>query len=712
MDRILFIIVTAILLIGYVCQPTCGSGLTKVLDEDFSVGDQVEFDFMGSTRTGEITRFTGTDWPYVEFEYRGETKERFFPPNRLKLISPAEPEKPDAKMRVWTDSTGDFTVKAKLLSDENGKVELKKEDGRIVTLAHEMLSDDDNKFLARLASEADEANPFAGGVMADDDNPFAGGVTRPKKGTKAKERKTPADKKAPPRKPKPSASKPRVEPEFGTNRLGIAAGGWNVKPIAATPKTALNRAVSFRSQGRLFAPSSQFSLIPGTQQIAAMYGSFGKLGFILADLESGNVRSLSIRKERAELFASAPDAESVVLKIDGRGGASDSLEFWDVSGGLSRSNASWSLANFHDRNGFDPEFGAMLDKNRMLTFGRRIILWDCETATDQYTLDIKTNTAPVFTHDGKQFACAVDDGIVFVEAASGKVLGMLSDKQMQADAMAISESGQFLVAGYSKTELLVVWDLNSGQPIAEFVSPDRRVSSLHWVGDRHLLVNDRHLMDMSLQTTVWEYKSNPTGKVVQSNDGRFWFLTSKKVTPISLMTPEIEEKTAAIDPDELLVLQPGDSVAVEIKLPFPRDETQRLRKNVAKQLEDKELIAKDGSPIRLVMSVERLKPEELEVSSLHDPFGRRGTETIKYTPCLAKAELMRGEEVLWSRSNRYGPGRGHIIHSQQGETTQQAAKRMCQPDVKFFQSVSVPQYLRQLPPGMKGESTISESGIQ
>ncbi|MCP4481018.1 MAG: hypothetical protein GY818_23330, partial [Planctomycetaceae bacterium] len=45
--------------------------------EDFQIGDIVEFDFLGKTYQAEIFDFTGTGWPKVEFEYRGKLTERF-----------------------------------------------------------------------------------------------------------------------------------------------------------------------------------------------------------------------------------------------------------------------------------------------------------------------------------------------------------------------------------------------------------------------------------------------------------------------------------------------------------------------------------------------------------------------------------------------------------------------------------------------------------
>ena len=63
----------------------------------------------------------------------------------------------DEAARTWSDKTGKFKVKAKLLSNAEGKIKLLKEDGLVITVPIDRLSEADQKFL----NEKD--NPFSGG---------------------------------------------------------------------------------------------------------------------------------------------------------------------------------------------------------------------------------------------------------------------------------------------------------------------------------------------------------------------------------------------------------------------------------------------------------------------------------------------------------------------------------------------------------------------
>ena len=63
----------------------------------------------------------------------------------------------DEAARTWSDKTGKFKVKAKLLANAEGKIKLLKEDGLVITVPIDRLSDADQKFLN------DKDNPFSGG---------------------------------------------------------------------------------------------------------------------------------------------------------------------------------------------------------------------------------------------------------------------------------------------------------------------------------------------------------------------------------------------------------------------------------------------------------------------------------------------------------------------------------------------------------------------
>lgn len=64
----------------------------------------------------------------------------------------------DARARKWTDSTGRFTVEAELVEVKDGNVRLRREDGSVISLPSDRLSEADRRYLQ---SQPQPANPGA-----------------------------------------------------------------------------------------------------------------------------------------------------------------------------------------------------------------------------------------------------------------------------------------------------------------------------------------------------------------------------------------------------------------------------------------------------------------------------------------------------------------------------------------------------------------------
>ena len=63
------------------------------------------------------------------------------------------PLPPDDDFRTWTDSSGKFSIKAKLVENKNGTVVLENESGKQVKVPLNRMSDADRKFLRELTKQ-------------------------------------------------------------------------------------------------------------------------------------------------------------------------------------------------------------------------------------------------------------------------------------------------------------------------------------------------------------------------------------------------------------------------------------------------------------------------------------------------------------------------------------------------------------------------------
>ena len=410
-----------------------------------------------------------------------------------------------------------------------------------------------------------------------------------------------------------------------------------------------------------------------------------------------------------KMLAISPSGKTVATFKDGWGSAPGRVDFWRTEDGNLRQTASWKTAGFHDRDGFAPKQGFFVDETRLLTIGKRVALWDCETAASLYSFQV-SNTTPAFSPNKKQVAVASQDSVYLISVNDGKVLGTIDDAGASLGGLAFSQNGRFL-AGYSRQNGAIrIWDLNDGELIQQMAAPGGSASSIQWVGNRYLLISNNALMDVELRATVWNYNMM-NGKVFSAGDGRFWIVTKTKLVPVKLPHKKLTKLTGNLDPEELLVLKPGVSVGLELNLPFRPNEQKEIRDTLTAQLEGAGVTIGNSADYQLKLTVKKGKRQTTEMSGFHDPFGRRGTQKISFTPNTCHIALTRGDAVLWQKSATYSAG--GIIHLNEGESAQAAATRLCQPKPGFFTNVKIPPFIAVLP-GNKplGVSSITNAGLQ
>lgn len=667
----------------------------NMYQEDFQIGDVVEFDFLGKTYQAEIFDFTGTGWPKVKFEYRGKLTERFFPPSRIKLVESAKDKlagqnmSPPAEMRKWTDSTGSFSVNAKLVSNEDGNIKLEKEDGRVITLPLAKLSDEDQTYLEELKKQNSAANPFAGGDMK-----------APAKSTGISDSKPSTPKIEP------------ISPNFQTNEKVLSDNGkWAVQPDSANQANPSQKVINFKSGFTKHEFHNRLSGVKltndGEMLIAAITNPFENgTELLIADLKTAKSNP-PLRIDSKDQTLLAATAKQAVTYKKGSGRTAGEISFWEL-GDEARQTAAWKAASFFDRDGLAPTFGQFIDENRLLTAGRRVTLWNCESATAEYSYTISDTTQPAISSTGKQVAIASGKSVYIINIDDGEVLGKI-EPPSAAKFMAFSPNGEQLAGINSSSGEIWTWNLSDNQLSQEFSAPPRSTKSIDWVGEEYLLIDDIYLMDVRLRAVVWIYESNG-GTVVNSNDGRFWFAGKTKISPISLPGTNLTKRTENLKPDELLVLGPDSKVSLEFNLPFKGNEQDKIRTRITTTLNKNGVAVQNNADLQLVFKIVKGEPQKAEMSSITDPFGRRGTESIKYTPQIGSVTLVKNGDRVWQKSRQFGPM--GMIQLKRGESAQAAAKRLCKPDPSFFESIALPKYIGQLPGGKPfGRSKISEQGV-
>ena len=145
------------------------------------------------------------------------------------------------------------------------------------------------------------------------------------------------------------------------------------------------------------------------------------------------------------------------------------------------------------------------------------------------------------------------------------------------------------LAGLSD-EGVTVWNLSDGKVMSEFYSTIVGWNAgLQWAGE-YLLADGQYLFDVERRILLWEYQDPPgTGVTAELHNGRLYAVAKPRADKgnamlVSAAIPNsaaVEKATSLPPADELLVVKPGDAVAIEVDI----DPSVSLAEEVQKALD-------------------------------------------------------------------------------------------------------------------------------
>ena len=679
------------------------SSLVKA--DEFAVGDLVRVEFMGKEFESEIAEVKSNGWLRIEVEFMGRTRLRTFPPSKVTKIKDAfETEDAVYEFRTWKDATGNFSVKAKLIEFDDENVKIEKEDGRVVSIPIEKISEDDLTYLAGLEDRA---------VMEDPDNPFAGG-TRPKeteesfddadgfdldfkRGSRRNRSKT------------KSASYSRID--TSANPIALAANDWNVEPDGQIREATLKgkRANFPRSNAEhTFHNDERFLISNSNLPLCALSRSNPFLDhselFLVRMSDSKLIAQIRIPAEKTNLLALSPNGNSLVTISDARGHRSGRMSLWKIDGRKMKNAGNWDPDNLFRITALDAPQAFFVDDRKLLLLGKPVVLLDCDSGDTIYSFDRKPGQVAVSS--GQKLVGVVSNSSIFViETESGETKGQIDEPYQGVDALAFSNDGKKLAGLNKSSGCIWIWDMVSGELANELsVSPDTVRTNLQWIDDQFLLVGNKHLVDTISRSKVWEFSISRKG--VKKSNGKYWKLDDGRLSQSNIGPVNLANKTRQFEPDELLVLSPGSKIALEIsgKLPFDRTTVADIKESLAEELKENKFVLDDDASLKLRLSVTKGEKETTEYRDFLDPPWSKGKKAT-YTPTVCKIELVKEGRTFWHLRQTFTAG--HFIHLRENESVQAAAKRVCKPNSTFFTKAKLPRYYAELPGGkLLGESKL------
>jgi WD40 repeat protein len=493
-----FFLVSALVLALAVSSAQVGLAQGKKAPEP---GDAVEVSDFGEVKVGKVVEVIGNNAIFkVELE---DGKIKPFPARNVRIpknkaaaarkIAEFGSSKGDnapsagvvGKSRTWSDKTGKFKIEASFVELKDGKVKLRKEDGKEVSVDLDKLSEADQE-IATLSSQVGNK------PVADPDNPF-------------QESEGSGSKVA-------SSNEVQGDPDKAAKITLAAPASWSLTPDAPTGPGVKIPAKSIvlptrPSKDAFFEGPAGMAINSAKGHIWAMikqgHGKDAAMRVEVVDAVSGDPVTMFQPAKAFTLMGFSPSGETLcALNDDDFFKKNERVEVYKLVDKELAPVVSLRPYKGKDNWGVKVERALLIDDDHLLTMsdGGYVVVWEIPSAKPLWAVQLKDwGAACALSPSGKQVALHDEAGLFFVEALTGKVLGKL-DRPATSDhnvRIAFRPEGQLFA--YLAGMQLLVWDLQSGKPIVNEPGMHMQhghTNTLAFGSDgQSLIVDDEYVID-------------------------------------------------------------------------------------------------------------------------------------------------------------------------------------------------------------------------
>lgn len=397
--------------------------------------------------------------------------------------------------RQWTDSTGRFQVKAKLIQQDGRQVVLKTSDGRTIKIPIDRLSQANQVYLQQLKTDA-------------------------------------ANKPKPlPTESKPAAPETPVDPQQSLDaapRLDFSKEVWNVDVSASKPSSIKPVDITLpKPQGRRQPHAANGLLLMAAVSDVSGTGPAAKTRLLIANFRTDELTELPPETGTAmHPVAILGDAETIVMVGTGKDTqtTAENLQSWQVKNGSLQRGDIWSPYAGKSNGGI--RFAAAGPNNSLLTCskGGHIVAWEMPSKRAIWQIEMGSPPYWHTTVDQTRLAIASASQLVIVDLPSGQVIGSQPLRELgrisypklsfnpSEDKLYLSSIGRVLIL-----------DLQSNQWIQDTnVSGVGTSNGAIFCDDQHVLIDGSTLVDWKSGEKVDTYRG--LGAPLQA--GHFTFVVS------------------------------------------------------------------------------------------------------------------------------------------------------------------------------------------
>ncbi|MGE0755817.1 MAG: SHD1 domain-containing protein [Pirellulaceae bacterium] len=603
------------------------------------------------------------------------------------------------RARTWSNESGEFSVRAALLRIDDTTVSLRKADKQEIKVPIDKLSQTDQAFLKRLEKDLGTAmtrQPELPPVQEFDRSAL---TSREKSATESSRRALAAD-------PVPGylqlqAGGVAFPIPSVWDRLGaiIPLGGADSWLLAAVE----SRETSSPVATRMLWASMKKGELGGQQSLPP--------GEVVLDYHPPSHRLLTWATVSQE------DAEQKVLTV------------WEVlpTDKQVKLVVRWNVTP-PERPVREP-WGRLVD-GQVAVFrwtNQEYTGWDIVGQRLIYRLTQESFFAPLPTLSGgrRYLFLPEDKGVRVIEAATGELASFLPSTE-GTSGVAITEDGQrAAVLGRSS---LTIWPLTDAQAEperiqAEAISYNVR-GKLHWVNDRQLMVDGiggSVLFSLDHKLALWSYRFDSdavhesegrrlrdlvNGHLVYAASVRSGTQRGLAVGAVKLPGPKVNEATASLNPDSLMIVKAGSQVRVDVRA---GGDAARIRAALEQKIANNDWQLSPSA--RTVLIAEMKQGETQQVTYRTFGFGSGASEeTVTVQPHISELRVEVDGKVAWM--SRTSSGVPPILHLKEGESMQGEVNKWQKPNPDFFDQVRIPD--RILDPAKRnglGRTQVTNRGL-
>lgn len=596
-------------------------------------------------------------------------------------------------VRTWTDAAGRFTVEAQLLKQTESAVQLRKSDGRTVTVPVNKLSKADQEYLAQRAKYE---NPFESGEMEEANSDEAATPTTT---------------------PKPAAGSKIGDADYKPGTLALPDHGQVIllsegtpcQPLDADPAANIPKLdpgqVYLADTDAYDKVSELVSLDTNSNLVAISVGrnlinrpdeTYGKI--FTGQLPKGPFKEVFNASESIRIFDHDPTSGRT-LSVGGldhseRGG--ELVVLAGVADDRPRELYRRSLPGA-GKPGFQPQVTYarwIAPDTALVIVDHKLYCWNLDQAVLIYRSEdhvIRSPTPPRLSPGRRYLAIPTNKGFNLIGTSSGDDLGFVGTGNSLAPGISFHPDGHRIA--YSWSNAWGVWDLTQARKINGGVSAEHLGDRLAgWIDSNWFMNELGNVIDTESQMLVWMYYASPIESRRIWNGSMSVVSKSQGLKILTLPIPEQRSLDAVkyLDRQQnLMITTPGTQVRIAVEAPQNVD-IEELAEALEVSIKRAGWEVNTNAKLTVAAKIGRGQPYDLEYHNrpFRSPSFGGESHKVQIHPFTASLEIREGNRVLWQRDteNRVPP----MLFLKSGQTVQDAVKEFERPQPEFFSNLHIP----------------------